>query len=193
MVSQLLLIAALASSSQPAPAAAARCEVAPARIVSRSPRGIPQVSNLDLLLLRASVPSRPYPASGEGLYALQAEATVYSVSPKGEKSIVSSSVKMSGGGDDEKSDWTEFWLDIPIDATERAAETLRYLTDIGVGPGLQEKGAQAFAGIFRQHRVGTFQVECRVLDQGRLLGVGRADLEVLFKGNFFDQDAFRKP
>jgi hypothetical protein len=41
--------------------------------------------------------------------------------------------------------------------------------------------------MMRQHRVGRFRVEFRILDQGRLDSVAGADLEVAFKGSFFDQ------
>jgi hypothetical protein len=59
-----------------------------------------------------------------------------------------------------------------------------------LAPILKGMGPEAFTQIFRQHRVGRFQVECRVFDEGRLLGIGHVDLEILFKGRFFDQDAF---
>ena len=45
---------------------------------------------------------------------------------------------------------------------------------------------------FRQNRAGLFEIECRLLDDGRVLGVGRTTLEVLFNGRFFDQEAFRR-
>jgi hypothetical protein len=35
-----------------------------------------------------------------------------------------------------------------------------------------------------QHRVGHFQVECRVLDGSRVIGRDVVELEVLFKGRF---------
>lgn len=35
-----------------------------------------------------------------------------------------------------------------------------------------------------QHRVGQFQVECRISDGDRVIGVGVVELEVLFKGRF---------
>ena len=37
-----------------------------------------------------------------------------------------------------------------------------------------------------QHRVGHFQVECRVLDGDRVIGIGVIEVEVLFKGRFSD-------
>ena len=37
-----------------------------------------------------------------------------------------------------------------------------------------------------QHRVGHFQVECRILDGHRVMGIGVVELEVLFKGRFSD-------
>jgi hypothetical protein len=40
--------------------------------------------------------------------------------------------------------------------------------------------------LINQHRVGHFQLECRLLDGDRVMGVGIVELEVLFKGRFSD-------
>jgi hypothetical protein len=57
-------------------------------------------------------------------------------------------------------------LQIPEEARQRALEQTRELV--------------------YQHRLGHFQVECRILDGDRVIGVGIVELEVLFKGRFSD-------
>jgi hypothetical protein len=51
---------------------------------------------------------------------------------------------------------------------------------------------QAMVPSFRQHRLGRFQVDCNVLDAGKVIARGRADFEVVFKGNFFEQPQFQE-
>ena len=46
---------------------------------------------------------------------------------------------------------------------------------------------RGMAQMMRQHRVGLFRVEFRILDEGRLAGIAGFDLEVVSKGSFFDQ------
>ena len=102
---------------------------------------------------------------------------------------------------------THFTIDIPIEAAERDAAIGEYLSDLKQHvvalPNEVERAAALrlldaarnpvlFVSLFRQHRAGLFEIECRVLDEGRVQGVGRATLEVLFKGRFFDQEAFRR-
>ena len=43
-----------------------------------------------------------------------------------------------------------------------------------------------FQQLVYQHRVGRFRVECRVMDQKQVLGIGTVQLEVVFKGRFSD-------
>jgi molybdate transport system substrate-binding protein len=173
--------------------ATARCDVHPSSVLSRSPDGAAQVSNLDLILVKAIVPKRPPVAPGETRKALQPQVAVYQVSADGKRSKVPSATNVHGGEGAVGGEDILFWLDVPIDTAERDEAARRYMADSGMSPSLQAMGPAAFAGIFRQHRVGKFQVECLVFDQGRLMGAGHFDMEVLFKGNFFDQDAFRKP
>ncbi len=40
--------------------------------------------------------------------------------------------------------------------------------------------------LVHQHRVGHFQVACRILDGDRVMAIGIVELEVLFKGRFSD-------
>jgi len=133
--------------------------------------------------------------------------TVYQISPSGVRSIVPSRLNCcgGGGGGDSESEYVGFVVDIPVDPSERDAAIRKYLSDLASsaasspnekereqGRLLQKMGPSALAPIFRQLRVGRFQVDCRVLDEGRVIGMGRAQLDVLFKGRFFDQDVFRK-
>jgi hypothetical protein len=174
-------------------------------VLSRSPAGIAQVSNLGGIYVRAGISyRRPVPKGGV-LDPIHAQAIVYEVAADNTRKIVESIASSRGGGGDTNSEYVSLSLSIPIDSSEREAASREYLAYLvshaesstdneerAMAPILQKIGPSAFTGIFGQHRVGHFQEECRVVDQGRLLGVGRADLEVLFKGRFFDQDAFRK-
>jgi hypothetical protein len=102
---------------------------------------------------------------------------------------------------------SHFTIDIPIDAAERDAAIGEYVSDLRQqAVALQNEAERAAAlrlldaarnpallvPFFRQHRAGLFGIECRVLDEGRVLGVARTALEVVFKGRFFDQEAFRR-
>jgi hypothetical protein len=44
-----------------------------------------------------------------------------------------------------------------------------------------------------QHRIGHFQVECRILEGDRVMGVAVVELEVLFKGRFSDAGLYASP
>lgn len=181
----------------------AACGVEPSSIVSRSPAGLAQVSNLALLYMRVSTPPRRVPAPG-ALQGLRAEATVNQIAPDGSRTIVPSSVNATGGGGDTRAEYVEFVLDIPIDASERDAAIKDYVSEIAraaaastnereraMAATLQATGASTFAPLFRQHRVGRFEVECRVIDGGRPVASGTGEFELLFKGRFFDQPGFR--
>ncbi len=50
----------------------------------------------------------------------------------------------------------------------------------------RKKGREIFRQIVNQHRIGHFQVKCRVLDGTRVMGIDVVELEVLFKGHFSD-------
>jgi hypothetical protein len=203
MLTQIVLVASLTlSGGLPGAQGRATCEVGRSTMVSRSLSGIALVSNLGLIEISCRVPRRPSPKAGTVQYGLKAEATVYEVSPDGARSMVPSAVNVSGGGGDSQSEYVSFYLDVPIDSTERDAAIRTYLAKIAASAtnehqremarGLQKMDPRTLAPMFRQQRVGRFQVDCRVLDQGRVVGIGRVDLEVLFKGRFFDQPEFDK-
>jgi len=206
VLTQTVLVASLALSGGLAEAQGwASCEVGHSSLLNRSSSGVAQVSNLGLIDIQCRVPRRLYKA-GTVQHGLKVDATVYQVSPSRVRGIVPSRVNVSGGGlGDSESEYVRFYVDIPVDPSERDAAIRKYLSDLASSaassPNEEEReqarlvekmGPQALTPIFRQHRVGRFQVGCRLLDEGRVVGVGRADLEVLFEGRFFDQQAFGK-
>jgi hypothetical protein len=102
---------------------------------------------------------------------------------------------------------THFTIDILMEAAERDAAIGEYVSDLrqqaATLPNEVERAAvlrlldaarnpALLVPFFRQRRAGLFGIECRVLDEGRVLGVARTTLEVVFKGRVFDQEAFRK-
>jgi hypothetical protein len=185
--------------------AASSCGVAPNSVASRSPSGLAQVGNLELIFIDAHIsPPRRWPAS-KVLQGLKAEATVYQIAPDGTRAIVPSSVNNTGGGGDTQSERVTFILDVPIDTAERDTAIKDYVSEITRAAGaslnereramiatLQAGGSSPFLALFRQHRVGRYRVDCRVLDEGRQVAASSAEFEVLFKGRFFDQPGFRE-
>lgn len=76
-------------------------------------------------------------------------------------------------------------------SAERDDQALRYLAKIenAMPPEKITEEARQLAlertrGFVYQHRAGHFQVECRISDGERVIGVGVVELEVLFKGRF---------
>jgi hypothetical protein len=117
---------------------------------------------------------------------------------------VPSTLNLSGNGGDSKSEHVNFYVEIPIDASEKDAEIREWMSDVARSaasstdekerdraPLFQKLSPQVFASVIRQHRVGRFQVDCSVLDEGKVIAVGHADLEVVFRGRAVDQPAFR--
>jgi hypothetical protein len=200
-MAQLLLLSSVAfSGDKPA-----SCELASKSIVSRSSSGLAQVSNLGDIQITCRVPARPFPTRpGEGRNGLKAATTAYKISPDGSKKLVPSEVHQTGGGfgPDPEPEWVDFYINIPLDPAERDAEIRRFLAKVEKSvaddhlPGqvqqLRERirhlqmNPEELAEIVNQYRVGRFHVECRVLDEDHLIGVGHVDLEVLFKGRFSD-------
>jgi hypothetical protein len=148
------------------------------------------------------VPRRPFPSSSKTQFGLRADAKVYELLPNGTQTSVPSGINLSGGGGDEKSEYVNFYVDIPMEPSERDAVIREYLAALGRSANdensrhqadlLQKMDPEVFAHYFRQHRVGRFRVNCRVLDEGRVFAVGRVDLEVVFKGNLSDLPTLRK-
>jgi len=189
---QFLLLSTLALADHDP----ASCQISDKSVVSSSPSGVAQVSNLGLIQIRCYVAARPWPLKpGTFRNGLKAAATTYKISADGTRHLVPSEVNVSGGGSIGTKEWVDFYINIPLDRAERDAEIRRYLSYLQGSVEdeqfqehlrLLQKNPQAAAAIVSQYRVGRFQVGCRVLDGNHVIGVGRADLEVLFKGHFSD-------
>jgi hypothetical protein len=200
LITPLLIVATLGGSSPMQSPPRVTCSVLAASILSRSSSGVVQVSNLPLMQLECRrFPRRPLPPSGVQ-YPLTVEAAVYQVSETGARNLVPSLVAASGSDGDPASEAVHFYLDIPIDESERGAASRAFIAELArraaSSPNETERAqAERLAGMdprgmaemMRQHRVGLFRVEFQVLDEGRPAGVAGFDLEVVFTGNFFDQ------
>jgi len=162
--------------------------------VSRSSSGLAQVSNLGDIEIICRVPARPFPIKpGESRNGLRAATTAYKISPDGSKKSIPSEVHESGGGfgPDPEGEWVDFYVHIPLDSAERDAEARRYLAKIEksmapeqITEEAHQRELERTRELVHQHRVGHFQVECRILDGDRVMGVGTVELEVVFKGRF---------
>ena len=171
------------------------CELARKSIVSRSSSGLPQVSNLGDMQMRCRVPPRPFPTKprGESRYILKVVTVAAQISADGSKKSVPSEVHSSGGGGDAENEWVDFYVHIPLEPAERDGEARRYLAKIekalppnNVSEEDRQQALERARAFVYQHRVGHFQVECRILDGDRVIGIGVVEVEVLFKGRFSD-------
>jgi len=178
------------------------CEIAKEAILSRSPSGLAQVSNLGGFRIKCWVPPRPFPTKpGEVRYALKAATTVYEISTNGSRKPVPSEVHYigSGGGrvgPDPEYEWIEFDVLIPLDSEELKTEVHRYLAKLqeAMTPEQREqftedarkKALENLGPLVYQQRVGHFRVDCQVLDSSRVAGTDVIEVEVLFKGRFSD-------
>lgn len=198
ILAQILLSASATFASDIRPS----CELAKESILSRSSSGLAQVSNLGSIRIRCRIPARPFPTKpGESRNGLTAATTAYEVSADGSKKLVPSEVHVFGGGGDgfgvdSEPEYVDFYVHIPLDPAEADAESRRYLARLEESMTVEQKsrftedGQKKALGNLRplvyQHRVGHFQVACRVLDGSRVMGADMVELEVLFKGRFSD-------
>jgi hypothetical protein len=198
ILAQILLSASVTFASDIRPS----CELAKETILSRSSSGLAQVSNLGSIRIRCRVPARPFPTKpGESRNGLRAATTAYEISANGSKKLVPSEVNYVGGGGggfgpDPEPEYVDFYVHIPLDSAEADAEARRYLAklDAAMTPEQKkqitqdawERGLARLQQLVYQHRVGHFQVDCRVLDGSRVMGADVVELEVLFKGHFSD-------
>jgi hypothetical protein len=89
-----------------------------------------------------------------------------------------------------------FEVHIPLDSAEAGAVARRYLAKLEasmtpeqkkqITQDAWERGLARLQQLVYKHRVGHFQVDCRVLDGSRVMGADVVELEVLFKGHFSD-------
>lgn len=190
LLAQILLLSLFAFGGNKA----ASCELATKNIVSRSSSGIAQVSNLGDIQITCYVLARPFPTkAGEFRNGLKAATTVYEISADNRKKLVASEANRSGEGGESGQEYVEFSVHIPLAPKERETEArrsvARMVTSLPQGEFSEEDRQRAVKNIQKfiyQHRVGRFYIECRVLDEKRVIGIGTVELEVLFKGRFSD-------
>jgi hypothetical protein len=195
LLAQLLLLSSVAFGGEES----ASCDLASKSILSHSSSGLARISNLGDIQITCRVPARPFLTEpGESRYMLRAATTAYKISPDGSKKLVPSEVHPTGGGGggfgpDPKPESVVFYVHIPLEPAERDAEARRYLAKLekSMPPEqftkqARQRGLESLKEWVYQHRVGHFQVECRILDGNRVMGVGVVELEVLFKGRFSD-------
>ena len=190
LMAQLLVLSSLAFGGDK-PAA---CELESKNIVSRSSSGLAQVSNLGDIQITCRVPSRPFPTKpGEIRYMLKVATVALQISADGSTKPVPSEVHPTGGrfGGDPEKEWVIFYVHIPLDRAERDAEARRYLPKVEkstapeqITEEAHQRRLERVRELVYQHRVGHFQVECRISDGDRVMGVGVVEFEVLFKGRF---------
>ena len=170
-------------------------------IVSRSPSGIDQVSNLGDIQVRCSVPAQPVsPKPGEVVMALRVKsAGARLLLPNGKTVEVSAEVIGIGGGGDQTHEWVEFYLHLPLDPAEREAEARRALARLDgeiakdkshppekVADEEMQRRESSMAELVFQHRAGHFRVTCYLAQGDRSVGTGEVEFEVLYKGRFSD-------
>jgi hypothetical protein len=174
----------------------ALCELAKTSIISVSPSGLAQVSNLGSIEITCRVSGRPFPNKPtENRGALKAGITAVEFFPDGNKKVVSSEAHEHGEWSDYimEVEWVIFNVQIPLEPADRDEEARRLFAKLDEARPLQlsdEARQQALKDITKnmiaQHRVGHFQLECRVMDGERVVGVGSVEMEVLFKGRISD-------
>jgi hypothetical protein len=189
-MAQLLVLSSLAfGGDKPA-----SCELESKNIVSRSSSGLAQVSNLGDIQITCRVLARPLPIKpGERRNGLKVATAAYQISPDGSKKREPSEEKQTGGGGSESEEWVIFYAHIPLAPTERDDEARRCLAklersmaSLQIPEEARQRALEQTRELVYQHRLGHFQVECRILDGDRVIGVGIVELEVLFKGRFSD-------
>ena len=190
LLAQLVLASVASAADKPAV-----CEFAKKSLVSLSPSGLAQVSNLGNIEITCRVSGRPFPSKpGESRPGLKLIIRATELLPDGSKKMVPSEAHEFGGGFDGllEVEWVTFNVQIPLEPAERNEEARRVLAKLDVASPqrlsgeARQQALMNFAENLNQHRVGHFQLECRVMDGERLAGLGNVEVEVLFKGRISD-------
>lgn len=175
------------------------CELADKSVVSRSSSGVAQVSNLGDIQITCGIPPRPY-SFGENRSPLKIATVAYQVLADGSKKLVPSETNQSGGSHATDMESVFFHLHIPLEPAELDQEANRLLSKVEqlmptehVTEETHQRALLRIRGFIGQHRVGHFQVECRILNGDRVMGLAIVELEVLFKGRFSDTPSVSPP
>jgi hypothetical protein len=191
LLAQILLLTSFAFANDQL----VSCVISKSSILSMSSAGIAQVSNLGLIEVICSVSARPFPSKpGESRKGLRAATTAYQISGHGIRKEVASKANESGGGENQEREYVNFYLYLPLEPAERDIEANRYLDRLQksapalIADSRRKQMLETVSELIPQHRVGNFQIDCRVLDGTRVIGVGVVELQVLFKGRFSDSD-----
>ena len=170
----------------------ATCELVGKSVVSRSSSGVVQVGNLGDIRITCSVPARHF-SWGESRSLLKIATVAYQVLPDGSKKLVPSETNQTGGSYGTEAESVYFQVHIPLEPAERDVEANRLLAKLekSIPPEqitgeAHQRALERLREFVYQHRVGHFQVECRILNGDRVMGVAVVELEVLFKGRFSD-------
>ena len=188
LITQLLLLSSVAFAGDKPPS----CELVGKSVVSRSSSGLAQVSNLGDIQITCSARARPY-SWGESRSPLKIATVAYQVLPDGSKKLVPSETNQTGGSYATEVESVLFHFHIPLEPAERDAEANRLLAKMEksmpsdqVTEEAHQRALERLREFVYQHRVGHFEVECRILDGDRVMSVAVVELEVLFKGRFSD-------
>ena len=132
---------------------------------------------------------------------LIAETTAFQLSAGNSEKNVPSISESSGGGTDiqTQQEWVNFNVYLPLDPADRDLGARRFFDQlVSAQPAMfpESQRPQVLAkllesaaggpGLISELRTGRFLVRCRVLEGTRVVGVGVVELEVLFKGHFYD-------
>jgi len=166
----------------------ASCVIDERSIVGRSPSGVPQVNNLDLIEITCRAPGRAWPSDakpGFGRFPLRLKTVAYQIGDDGKKNVVASYSTVAGGSgcgppqisgdcDEESLLW---YLKIPIDPADAIAQIREFdrkrETERLPSPEQRQvverhiaelaANPEELADIVRQYRPGHYIVECRVM------------------------------
>lgn len=189
MLAHILLLTYLAAAD----GHTASCKLRDPSILSHSSAGLAQVSNLAFIVVECSVPTRPLPAKpGEFRGELSVTTIAYQIDQSDVRKEVPSEINISGGGQNGPQESVWFTINLPLDPADRMLEIQRWVDKLQEMshrqyPDLSNQQAmETLSHNVSQHRAGHFQVECRVMDGDRVIGVDVLEFEVLFKGRFSD-------
>jgi hypothetical protein len=195
------------------------CDVPAADGVERSTGKTVGVSNLKLIPLKASLKGPPSPPIEDLTLASDGNVPARPATIKvdvmmivdGRKVSVPIKTSVTGSGQDLRERYLSMLLMIPVDPVVRRDEEMQYLQRLE-SQAENEKGTDkrivdlyknqkqslisSFDSVFIENRVGLFEIVCRYSSNRRGFWNGEIqsapmDVEIQFKGHFFDQPPFK--